>query len=111
MLILPSANQVFFQAIIPGSSDSGSKLDTAYIEFANSRRVEPMFGRQNKTTSPDGTITKTDFDFQDNAVKTWVGTADQNLVLVAETEYGDAGVCSCCTGQKKQTPRCDPACR
>jgi hypothetical protein len=42
MLILPSANQVFFQAIIPGSSDSGSKLDIAYIEFANGRRVEPI---------------------------------------------------------------------
>jgi hypothetical protein len=42
MLILPSANQVFFQAIIPGFSDSGAKLDTAYIEFANGRRVEPI---------------------------------------------------------------------
>jgi len=42
MLILPAANPVFFQAIIPGSSDSGVKLDTAYIEFANGRRVEPV---------------------------------------------------------------------
>jgi hypothetical protein len=47
MLILPSANHVFFQAIIPGSSDSGAKLDTAYIEFANGRKVEHV------ETNPD----------------------------------------------------------
>ena len=41
MIILPSANQIFFRAITPGSSNSGSKLDTAYIEFANGRTVPP----------------------------------------------------------------------
>jgi hypothetical protein len=35
MIIFPSANQVFFRAVTPGSSDSGSKLDTAYVEFSN----------------------------------------------------------------------------
>jgi len=41
MLILPSANQIFFRAVTPGSPDSGSKLDTAYVEFANGRTVPP----------------------------------------------------------------------
>ena len=42
MIIYPSANQVFFRAIIPGASDSGAKLDTACVEFANGRSVPPL---------------------------------------------------------------------
>ena len=34
MLILPEAAQIIFAAISPGSSLQGSKLDTAYLEFA-----------------------------------------------------------------------------
>jgi len=30
--------------------------------------------RLNKTISPDGTITKVDFGYKGNAVKTWIGT-------------------------------------
>jgi hypothetical protein len=45
-------------------------------------------------------LAKVDFDWRDNAVKMWVGTTDLNLVVVDETEYGDAGVCTSCTGQR-----------
>ena len=39
MIIFPSANQVFFNAITPGASESGAKLDTAYVEFSNGHTV------------------------------------------------------------------------
>jgi len=42
MNILPSANEVFFRAVTPGSPDSGSKLDTAYVEFANGQTIPPV---------------------------------------------------------------------
>ena len=41
MRIFPSANKVFFRAIIPGMSGSGTKLDTAYVEFVNGGIVPP----------------------------------------------------------------------
>jgi hypothetical protein len=33
MLILPTAPEIIFQALIPGAGTSGTKLDTAYLEF------------------------------------------------------------------------------
>ena len=41
MIILPTANQVFFRAITPGSPNSGSKLDVAYVEFSNGAIIPP----------------------------------------------------------------------
>jgi len=81
--------------LIPANGD-GAK-NTNYLETTFGYDT---LGRRNTTTSPDGTITKVDFDWKGNAVKTWVGTTDTNLVVVSETEYGDTGVCSTCTGQK-----------
>jgi len=83
--------------LIPASGDGVKNTNFLETTFGYD-----TFGRQNKTVSPDGTITTTDFDWMDNPVKTWVGTTDQNLIVVNETEYGDSGVCSCCTGQKNK---------
>ena len=80
---------------IPANGD-GAK-NTHYLETTFGYDV---FGRRDRTTSPDGTITKVEFDWKGNVVKTLVGTTDTNLVVVSETEYGDTGVCSTCTGQK-----------
>lgn len=41
MLILPSASTILFQAVIPGSSASGARLDIAYLEFVNGPAVTP----------------------------------------------------------------------
>jgi hypothetical protein len=41
MIILPTANQVFFRAITPGTPNSGAKLDVAYVEFSNGTQVPP----------------------------------------------------------------------
>lgn len=41
MLILPSASSILFQAVIPGSSASGARLDIAYLEFVNGPAVTP----------------------------------------------------------------------
>lgn len=41
MLILPSASLILFQAISPGSTASGARLDVAYLEFANGPAVAP----------------------------------------------------------------------
>jgi hypothetical protein len=38
---LPDAALVFYTSIIPGSAVSGTKLDTAYIEFVNGNAIEP----------------------------------------------------------------------
>ena len=96
MLILPSANQVFFQAIIPGSSDSGAKLDMAYIEFANGRRVEPV--ETNPETLPlyfETLGSTSDLDYL--RLPIWTHTLGQSktgqpqLTLVVATD-GNAGV-------------------
>jgi hypothetical protein len=41
MLLLQKANEIMFNALIPGSSASGTKLDTAYIEYVNGDAVAP----------------------------------------------------------------------
>jgi hypothetical protein len=41
MIIFPSANQVFFKAVTPGASNSGTKFDFAYVEFCNGGAVPP----------------------------------------------------------------------
>jgi hypothetical protein len=35
MIILPDSYTIYFNAVIPGAPASGTKLDTAYIEFIN----------------------------------------------------------------------------
>ena len=64
MNTLPSANQVFFRAITPGSSDSGSKLDTAYVEFSNGASVP--FAEITPATLPtyfDSLVSTSDQDY------------------------------------------------
>ena len=41
MLILPSASGILFRAISPGTTASGTKLDTAYLEFVNGDPITP----------------------------------------------------------------------
>jgi hypothetical protein len=41
MLLLKSANSILFNAIIPNSPVSGTKLDIAYLEYVNGDAVEP----------------------------------------------------------------------
>ncbi|MCL2624019.1 MAG: RHS repeat-associated core domain-containing protein, partial [Planctomycetaceae bacterium] len=69
--------------------------------------------RGNRTVSPDGTITRTVYDWRDNPIQNWVGTNDTgatdsnpkgtgNMVQVAAAEYGSGGGtgCASCTGAK-----------
>jgi len=82
---------------IPASGDG-----TKDVHFLETTFGYNSFGRRDRTISPDGTITKIDFDWHGNVIKTWIGTSDTNLVVVSETEYGDADVCSSCTGQRNK---------
>jgi hypothetical protein len=41
MLILPTASEILFNAVIPGGAASGSRLDIAYLEFVNGPAVVP----------------------------------------------------------------------
>jgi hypothetical protein len=41
MILLPDFSKVIFNAVIPGTSDSGTKINTAYIEFVNGDAIEP----------------------------------------------------------------------
>ena len=83
--------------VIPPNGDG-----TKDVNFLETTYGYDTFGRQNKTISPDGTITKTEFDWRGNAIATLVGTTDQNLVVVSETEYGGTGVCVTCSCQKNK---------
>lgn len=57
------------------------------------------YGRRDLIISPDGTVTKTVFDWQDNPTQTWLGTSPADLTLVAETLYGgEDGGCPTCSG-------------
>ncbi|NQT15552.1 MAG: RHS repeat-associated core domain-containing protein, partial [Planctomycetes bacterium] len=84
-------------------------------------------GRQNATTAPGGTITRTVFDVKGNPVETYVGTDDtgasdtdptggsssgsagNNMVLVTENEYYDGAVTGCGTQLTLSTQHVDDA--
>jgi YD repeat-containing protein len=49
-------------------------------------------GRPNRTVSPTGTITQTDYDGLSRAIDVRVGTSTANLVLVSQNQYDQGGV-------------------
>jgi len=95
MIIFPSANQVFFRAIIPGNSDSGAKLNTAYVEFVNGPPVPSVdVSMQNLRTYFDALASDADRDYLRLSVLSH--TLDQkgdqpSLTLIIATD-GTTGV-------------------
>ena len=97
--------------LIPTSGDgvkNTNYLETPVVQARNS------MGEFNRTVAPDGTITRTVFDWRGNAIQTWIGTNDtgatetnpagnggaNNMQRVSETDYGIGGGCSTCSGAK-----------
>jgi len=94
--------------LIPASGD-GVK-DTNYHETTF---AYDAMGRKNRVVSPDGTITRTVYDWRDNPIQAWVGTSDTNatdtnprgtgnMVIVSETEFGGSSGCSSCSASHDQ---------
>ena len=72
------------------------------VNYYETSLLYDQFGRRNVTISPDGTITKTVFDWKDNPTQTWIGTSRENMVLVSETVYSGETGCPTCTGTTAQ---------
>jgi hypothetical protein len=96
-----SSRRVYHAIPASGEGDEGTNYDQSVFG-------QDSLGRQNRTVSPGGTITRTVFDARGQAVKIYVGTDDtgatesdptgggatgNNMVLVTEYEYdgGAAG--------------------
>ena len=94
--------------LIPASGDG-----TKNVNYLETILGYDAMGRQNRVVSPDGTITRTVFDYVGNPWRIWVGTNDTgatdsnpkgsgNMVIVSETEYGGGAGCStCCSAKNK----------
>ena len=97
--------------LIPASGDgvkNTNYLETPVVQAKNS------MGEVNRTVAPDGTITRTVYDWRGNAIQTWIGTNDtgatetnpkgsggaNDMQRVSETDYGIGGGCSTCSGAK-----------
>ena len=59
-------------------ADSSMYLKTTYGYEDYGDTVTDRMGRQNKTVSPDGTITRQVLDARGNVLETWMGTDDTN---------------------------------
>ncbi|MDO4574991.1 MAG: RHS repeat-associated core domain-containing protein [Planctomycetia bacterium] len=69
------------------------------VHYNATRYGYDTYGRRSLVISPDGTVTKTVFDWQNNPTQTWLGTSLSDLTLVSETLYGgEDGGCPTCTG-------------
>ena len=84
--------------------------DNIYGTYMETTYEYDVLGRQNMTKTPDGTITRTVFDYLDNPIQTWVGTNDDgakdfdpsngklapnNMVKVSSSDYGSGGCTGC----------------
>jgi hypothetical protein len=93
------------------SSGDGSK-DVNYNETLY---AYDAMNRNNRVVSPDGTITRTVYDWRGNVKQTWIGTNDtgatnasphpnnqsaNNMLIVSETKYGGDAGCSTCMAAK-----------
>ncbi len=76
--------------------------DIASLAYSQTKFAYDAMGRRSRVETPDGTITRTQYDGRGRVTQTWTGTADScdcgdwdpatqnvNLVLVAENQYDD----------------------
>ena len=96
---------------IPEDGDGTKNVD--YLETSVVQEKSTM-GDKYCSVDPDGTITRTVYDWRGNAIQTWVGTNDtgagetnphvnnglNDMQCVSETDYGVSGSCSSCSGAK-----------
>ncbi|MGD9789023.1 MAG: hypothetical protein AB7Q00_07955 [Phycisphaerales bacterium] len=80
-------SRAYFDIPASGTGSSGTNYDATTLDYDS-------LGRQYKTTTPAGTITKKTYDDLGRVVSTYIGTVDgggsDNMVKVNEVEYGDS---------------------